>query len=81
MPSRLEYDSKHKEWFFVGPIHWNTEHRGVAALAASCLFSPYLSDGLGRRPAIVIGSSIMIVAIILQAASHSAGMSIGARSR
>ena len=41
--------------------------------------SPYLADGLGRRPAIFIGASIMCVATIVQTASTSVGMFIGAR--
>ncbi|KDR67799.1 hypothetical protein GALMADRAFT_216182 [Galerina marginata CBS 339.88] len=42
-------------------------------------FSPYLADGLGRRPAIFIGACIMVCATILQTASSSFGMFIGAR--
>ncbi|CAL1699477.1 unnamed protein product [Somion occarium] len=42
-------------------------------------FAPYLSDGLGRRPAIWIGSTIMLVAVALQAAAQNWGMFIGAR--
>ncbi|KAK7676718.1 hypothetical protein QCA50_020294 [Cerrena zonata] len=42
-------------------------------------FAPYLSDGLGRRPAIWIGSTIMIVAVALQAAAQNWSMFIGAR--
>ena len=52
--------------------------QNIGALAAYP-FAPYLADGLGRRPAIVVGSSIMIVATILQTASHSVGMFIGSR--
>ena len=52
--------------------------QNIGALAAYP-FSPYLSDGLVRRPAILIGASIMIVATIVQTASHSVGMFIGAR--
>ncbi|PPR00155.1 hypothetical protein CVT24_005056 [Panaeolus cyanescens] len=42
-------------------------------------FAPYLSDGLGRRPAIFIGATIMIIATAIQTASISVGMFIGAR--
>jgi MFS family permease len=71
MPFRSEY-SKHKEWNFVD------ETQNIGALAAYP-FSPYITDGLGRRSAIVFGASIMIVATILQTASNSVGMFIGAR--
>jgi len=52
--------------------------QNIGALAAYP-FSPYVSDGLGRRPAIALGASIMIAATILQTASTSVGMFIGAR--
>ncbi|RDB15613.1 Lactose permease [Hypsizygus marmoreus] len=42
-------------------------------------FSPYLTDGLGRRPAILFGATLMVVATVLQTASHSVGLFIGAR--
>ncbi|THH32814.1 hypothetical protein EUX98_g1392 [Antrodiella citrinella] len=42
-------------------------------------FAPYLSDGLGRRPTIWIGSAIMLVAVVLQSAAQNWGMFIGAR--
>ncbi|KAF9467734.1 hexose transporter [Collybia nuda] len=42
-------------------------------------FAPYLSDGLGRRPAIFIGAAIMCIATAIQTASQSVGMFIGAR--
>ncbi|KAJ3480655.1 hypothetical protein NLI96_g8199 [Meripilus lineatus] len=42
-------------------------------------FSPYLSDNLGRRPTLFIGSVVMLVGVALQAASSSIGMFIGAR--
>ena len=76
MPSRLEYDSNHKK-SGTSLIQF-IETQNIGALAAYP-FAPYLADGLGRRPAIVIGSSIMIVATILQTASHSVGMFIGSR--
>ncbi|KIM83444.1 hypothetical protein PILCRDRAFT_444032 [Piloderma croceum F 1598] len=46
---------------------------------ASIPFAPYISDGLGRRTAIVIGAILMIVATTLQTVSQSIGMFIGAR--
>ncbi|KAI5887242.1 general substrate transporter [Schizophyllum commune H4-8] len=42
-------------------------------------FAPYLSDGLGRRPAILIGAIIMCGGAALQTASTSIGMFIGSR--
>ncbi|GBE83821.1 Lactose permease [Sparassis crispa] len=42
-------------------------------------FAPYVSDGLGRRPAIWIGATIMLVGVAVQAAANSLGMFIGAR--
>ncbi|KAI0355806.1 hexose transporter [Trametes cingulata] len=42
-------------------------------------FSPYVSDGLGRRAAVILGATIMCIATVLQTASHSVGMFIGAR--
>ncbi|KAF8655614.1 hypothetical protein AX16_002996 [Volvariella volvacea WC 439] len=42
-------------------------------------FSPYLSDGLGRRTAIFFGACIMAAATVIQTASNSVGMFIGAR--
>ena len=54
------------------------EKQSIGSLVAFP-FSPYLTDGLGRRPAIAFGAFIMIVATILQTASNSVGMFIGAR--
>jgi len=42
-------------------------------------FAPYLSDGMGRRKTILLGACIMVGATILQTASQSVGMFIGAR--
>ncbi|KAL4257195.1 major facilitator superfamily protein [Pleurotus pulmonarius] len=42
-------------------------------------FSPYLVDGLGRRAGVLFGASLMIAATVIQTASHSVGMFIGAR--
>ncbi len=42
-------------------------------------FSPYVSDGYGRKTAVALGAFIMCGATILQTASHSVGMFIGAR--
>ncbi|KZT07121.1 hexose transporter [Laetiporus sulphureus 93-53] len=42
-------------------------------------FAPYLSDGIGRRPTIWFGATIMLVGVAVQSASHNLGMFIGAR--
>ncbi|PCH35297.1 hexose transporter [Wolfiporia cocos MD-104 SS10] len=42
-------------------------------------FAPYLSDGIGRRPTIWIGATIMLVGVAVQTASHNLSMFIGAR--
>ncbi|TFK64847.1 hexose transporter [Pluteus cervinus] len=42
-------------------------------------FSPYITDGIGRRRAILLGAFVMIIGVIVQTASHSVGMFIGAR--
>lgn len=42
-------------------------------------FSPYVTDGLGRRFAILMGAIIMLIATALQSASSSVNMFIGAR--
>lgn len=52
--------------------------QNIGALAAYP-FAPYLSDGVGRRPAVFIGAVIMCGATALQTASQSVGMFIGAR--
>jgi len=52
--------------------------QNIGCLAAYPI-SPYLADGLGRRPAIFIGAFIMCIATIVQTASTSVGMFIGAR--
>ncbi|KAF8887527.1 hexose transporter [Infundibulicybe gibba] len=52
--------------------------QNIGSLAAYPI-SPYLSDGLGRRPTIFIGAVIMCLATVIQTASQSVGMFIGAR--
>ncbi|KAF9014277.1 hexose transporter [Cyathus striatus] len=52
--------------------------QNIGSLAAYP-FSPYLSDGLGRRGAILIGALIMCTATAIQTASQNVGMFIGAR--
>ncbi|EJD51331.1 general substrate transporter [Auricularia subglabra TFB-10046 SS5] len=42
-------------------------------------FAPYVTDKLGRRAGILLGSIIMIIGTVLQTASQSVGMFIGAR--
>ncbi|KAJ7610457.1 hypothetical protein FB45DRAFT_942522 [Roridomyces roridus] len=43
-------------------------------------FAPYLCDGIGRRPTVFIGALIMSLATVIQTASQSVGMFIGARA-
>ncbi|KAJ3575377.1 hypothetical protein NP233_g1138 [Leucocoprinus birnbaumii] len=52
--------------------------QNIGSLAAYPV-SPYVTDGLGRRSAILFGAVVMIGATILQTASQSVGMFIGAR--
>ncbi|KAF9787904.1 hexose transporter [Thelephora terrestris] len=52
--------------------------QNVGALVA-LPFAPYLSDGMGRRPSVIFGAGIMVVGTVLQTASQSVGMFIGAR--
>lgn len=52
--------------------------QNIGAIAAYP-FAPYLSDGLGRRPTVLIGAAIMCAATALQTASQSVRMFIGAR--
>lgn len=42
-------------------------------------FAPYMSDGMGRRFSIAFGASVMIAATVIQTASNSVQMFIGAR--
>lgn len=42
-------------------------------------FAPYMADGVGRRPTIFFGAVLMIIATVLQTASQSVSMFIGAR--
>ncbi|GBE89823.1 hypothetical protein SCP_1701480 [Sparassis crispa] len=42
-------------------------------------FAPYLSDGLGRRPTIFIGATIMLVGVAVQSAAYNLSMFISAR--
>ncbi|KAF7360978.1 MFS domain-containing protein [Mycena sanguinolenta] len=42
-------------------------------------FAPYLCDGIGRRPTVFIGASMMVIATAIQTASQSVEMFIGAR--
>ena len=48
---------------------------GIAALP----FVPYLADGMGRRFAVFMGATIMVIGAILQACSHNVETFIGAR--
>lgn len=42
-------------------------------------FAPYVTDGAGRRSAVILGAFIMCAATIIQTASNSVNMFIGAR--
>ncbi|KAG6827547.1 hypothetical protein H0H92_011330 [Tricholoma furcatifolium] len=52
--------------------------QNIGSLAAYP-FAPYLSDGIGRRPTIFFGAVVMLIATVVQTASQSVGMFIGAR--
>lgn len=52
--------------------------QNIGGLAAYPI-SPYVSDGLGRRSAILLGATIMCIATAIQTAAQSTGMFIGAR--
>jgi len=52
--------------------------QNIGGLAAYPM-APYVSDGVGRRNAIFLGASIMLIATAVQTASQSVGMFIGAR--
>lgn len=57
---------------------FTTVVQNIGCLAAYP-FSPYVSDGFGRRTAVGLGAIIMCAATVLQTASHSVSMFIGAR--
>ncbi|KAK7018321.1 MFS domain-containing protein [Favolaschia claudopus] len=42
-------------------------------------FTPYLCDGIGRKPTVFIGALFMVIATGVQTAAQSVGMFIGAR--
>ncbi|KAJ7275720.1 hexose transporter [Mycena rebaudengoi] len=52
--------------------------QNIGALAAYP-FSPYLSDGIGRKMTVLFGAIIMCIGTAIQTASQSFGMFIGAR--
>lgn len=58
------------------PAHASSQN--IGSLAAYP-FAPYLSDGIGRKPAIFIGATIMIAAVAIQSAATNIGMFIAAR--
>ena len=65
--------------FHLAPRGENhTISQGIGALV-SYPFVPYVADGFGRRTAIFLGAMIMCGATVLQAASSSVSMFIGAR--
>jgi MFS family permease len=69
-------DSEHAHaWLWLTLV---THSQNIGSLAAYP-FAPYLSDGIGRKRTIWIGAVIMVIATVLQTASQSVGMFIGAR--
>ncbi|KZT61892.1 hexose transporter [Calocera cornea HHB12733] len=52
--------------------------QNVGSLCATP-FAPYVSDGIGRKYAVLWGASLMIIGCIIQTASQTVGMFIGAR--
>ncbi|THV00456.1 general substrate transporter [Dendrothele bispora CBS 962.96] len=52
--------------------------QNIGSLAAYP-FAPYISDGIGRKKAIILGAFIMCAATAIQTAAQSVGMFIGAR--
>lgn len=73
MPSRFAFISPSTA-FASSSVYF----QNIGCLAAFP-FAPYLTDGLGRRAAILFGATLMIIATALQTASNSVGMFIGAR--
>ncbi|KAI5121082.1 hypothetical protein M0805_008595 [Coniferiporia weirii] len=73
--AQWEDDFNHPTGGQLGLLNAIQNIGGLGALP----FAPYVSDGLGRRPAILLGASIVWGATILQAAATSVGMFIGAR--
>ncbi|KAI0055106.1 hexose transporter [Artomyces pyxidatus] len=81
MMNALQSDSQWNQYF-------NNPHGSQLGLLNAiqnigCLaaypFSPYVSDGLGRRGTVFVGAAIMVVATAIQTAAKSVGMFIGAR--
>ncbi|KLO06400.1 hexose transporter [Schizopora paradoxa] len=52
--------------------------QNIGSLAAYP-FSPYISDGVGRRPTVFFGAVLMCAGVAVQTASQSVNMFIGAR--
>ena len=42
-------------------------------------FTPYMADGIGRKKTVFFGATVMIAGAIIQTASQSVNMFIGAR--
>ncbi|KAJ6518129.1 hexose transporter [Mycena vitilis] len=66
------------EKYFHHPTKGNLPGNKVGALAGYP-FAPYLSDGIGRKPTIFLGAFIMVVGTVIETASQSVAMLIGAR--
>ncbi|QRV80018.1 Sugar (and other) transporter [Ceratobasidium sp. AG-Ba] len=52
--------------------------QSIGALAATP-FAPYVSDIFGRKPGILFGSALVLIAAVLQTATQNLGMFIGSR--
>ena len=52
--------------------------QNIGALAGFPI-APYFSDGIGRRPTVFVGATIMAVAAAIQTLSQSVATFIGAR--
>lgn len=52
--------------------------QNVGSLCSTPL-APYVSDGIGRRYAVILGASLMVVGCVIQTAAQNVGMFIGAR--
>ena len=46
---------------------------------ASLPFTPYFADGLGRKKTIFFGAAVMVIGTVVQTASQTVSMFIGAR--
>ncbi|KAL5501757.1 hypothetical protein ACEPAH_9017 [Sanghuangporus vaninii] len=70
-----EQDFNHPSGSMLGLLN---AIQNIGALGA-LPFAPYLSDGIGRKPSVLLGATILWTATILQTFSASVGMFIGSR--